>query len=329
MKNVVLIADRICDFKSETSHSRNLEYIEDNYFIPLYDTLCSISPCVYHYGSPNEFLDNIAKHENDIAFTIWSGQNSRNRKAIVQSICEGYNIPYIGADSYLQIISADKHLSKEICKPYGIFGAGDVLISNIEDAWLIKSLTFPIIIKPNLEGGSIGISQDNVVFSYEDAISLCKKILPHFSPLIAEEYLQGEEINICIAGINGSIDVFQAIRQQLWDKTFFTHEILGIEVKKVDASMRSTEVVTGTFPFKEKEKLISLFNSFGKAEIMRIDGRLFNDEFKLIELTPDCSFSKTTSISKAFLASGYTYHQMLKLLLENAIKAWESQNANR
>jgi len=333
MKNIVLMADRVADFASESSKSRKFEYTSDSSFDPLFSALCEISPKVYHYDSPSALLDNIAKHSNDIVVTVWSGEKSRNRKAIIQSICEGYNIPYVGADSFLQIISADKHLSKVVCEPYGILGAKDVLISSIDDLWKAKSLKFPVVIKPNLEGGSIGISQDSVALCYEDLAPICEQLLPLFTPLIVEEYLQGEEINVCIAGVNGQIDVFQAVRQNLQDKTFFTSEILSVEVKKINSPIRSTEIVTkdivtNEFPQKEKEKLIALFNSLGKAEVMRIDGRLFNNEFRLIELTPDCSLSQTASVNTAFQASGYSYPQMFQLLIDNTIKAWEFENTS-
>jgi D-alanine-D-alanine ligase len=328
MKNIVLISDRVKDYSQATILSRYLEFADDKYFNSLYNSLCSIAPHVFHYSTPKGLINNVEKHANDVVINIWSGEYSRNRKALIQSICEGYNIPYVGADSYLQIIASDKHLSKVICKPFGIYGAEDVIISKEDDFWLIKTLKFPIIVKPNNEGGSIGIFQENVVFNYNDAVKICKELLSVFPILIAEEYLPGEEISICIAGINGKIDIFEAVRQKLGEKDYFTYEIFGAESKKIDKTKRIKEVVTNKFPKDEKAKLISLYNSLGKAEIIRIDGRLSNNAFNLIELTPDCSLNITGSISIAFDYNGYTYAQMLTLLLNNAIEAWECQNAN-
>lgn len=71
----------------------------------------------------------------------------------------------------------------------------------MEDCTKIKALTFPLVIKPNSEGGSNGISQENVVYNYEEATLLCRKLLPLFgNDLLAEEYLNGTEITVILAG---------------------------------------------------------------------------------------------------------------------------------
>lgn len=327
--NIVFIADRVNDYKTATIQSTNLEFLSDGYFNALYNSLNEISNNVTYYQSPENFLKRIAQHKDAVVLSVWSGEKSRNRKALVPSICEAYNIPYVGADSYLHLISADKHLTKTVCSRFGINSARDVLISSSADFWLLNSLKYPIIIKPNMEGGSIGIFQENVVENIVDARKLCELLLENYSPIIAEEYLPGQEVIICIAGINKKIDVFQVMRQRIGNKTYFTHEIFGAEIKKINNASRVIEVANEILPYDEKIKILNLYNSLGKAEVMRIDGRINENEFRLIELTPDCSLNITGSVSLAFQNSGYTYTEMLELLITNSIKSWEDQNANR
>ena len=62
---------------------------------------------------------------------------------------------------------------------------------------------------------------------------------------------------------------------------------------------------------------------------MRIDGRIYNNNFYLIELTPDCSLKIKGSMSLAFEQSGYTYTDMLRKLIANSIHSWVNQNAKR
>lgn len=328
-KNIVLIADRVKDHSDTNLGSTTLEFIEDNYFNALFSALSEIDPNLTYYASPKIFLDNIHTHSNDVVLSVWSGEKSRNRKALVPSICEAHNIPYVGADSYVQIISADKHLCKRLCEKFDIPSANDVLISDYTDFWMLKKLNFPVIIKPNFEGGSIGIFDNNVVANLDEAEKVCKSLLKFYSPLIAEEYINGEEVSVCIAGINSHIDVFQIMRQRIGNKTFFTHEILSAEIKKKHDLPRIIEPANHILPIKEKEKLVDLFNHLGKAEVMRIDGRINDNKFYLIELTPDCSLNIAGSMSLAFKNAGYTYTEMLKKLFSNTINLWEDRNANR
>lgn len=328
-KNIVLIADRVKDHSGSQLGSTTLEFIEDDYFNALFFALSEIDPNLTYYNSPEAFLDNIYIHTNDVVLSVWSGEKSRNRKALVPSICEAYCIPYVGADSYLQIISADKYLCKRVCEKFDIPSANDVLICDNSDFWMLKKLKFPVIIKPNFEGGSIGIFQNSVVANIDEAEKVCDSLLKFYSPLIAEEYINGEEVSVCIAGINKHIDVFQIMRQRIGNKTFFTREILSAEVKKMHNFPRIIESANHILPPKEKEKLIDLFNHLGKAEVMRIDGRINDNKFHLIELTPDCSLNIAGSMSLAFKSTGYTYTEMLKKLFNNTISLWEDQNANR
>ena len=162
-RSLVFIADRITDHANATLESRSLEMLADTYFHQVQTALNKIAPSVTYYPSPDAFLDNITSHKNDIVLSLWSGAHSRSRRAIVPSICEAYGIAYIGADPYIQTVCADKHLSKTLCSAYGIKTAEDVVLSSEYEFPMLRSLQFPVVVKPNFEGGSIGIDRKSVV----------------------------------------------------------------------------------------------------------------------------------------------------------------------
>lgn len=47
---------------------------------------------------------------------------------------------------------------------------------------------------------------------------------------------------------------------------------------------------------------------------MRIDGRMYEGRFHLIELTPDCSLHPACFMAKAFEARGMNYDEMVEAL---------------
>lgn len=331
-REVVFIADRVQNHNDANLNSYDLEKIADDYFKQMWDSLNTCSFSVVHYESPKQFLSNIEDHKNSLVFSLWSGETFRSRRAIVPSICEAYCIPYVGADPYIQTVCADKHLSKQLCSRYNINSANDVIISSTCDFSLLKKLKYPAVVKPNFEGGSIGIFNKNLVDSYEEATQICSDLLPFYRQLLVEEYIPGEEVSICIAGIGNDIDVFQVTRVSIDGKTYFDHDILGAESKKMKQTSNRRDIVTSIFPRSEKENMLSLFKSLGKVEYMRIDGRINNGVFTLIELTPDCSLSPTSSMLRAFQATGYDSHaDMIAKLCTNSLKNLkeEYQNANK
>jgi len=319
-KELVFIADRVTNHKNAALSSRDLEKLADDYFDSIMSALNTIASSVTHYTSLAEFMDHIAEHSHSLVLSLWSGEGSRNRRALVPSICEAYGIPYVGADSYIQTICADKHLSKTLCSRYGIDTARDVIVSNTGDFPILKTLQYPVVVKPNFEGGSIGILSKNLVDNYNDATKLCMELLPHFPQLLAEEYVAGEELSVCIAGSAHQIDAFEAIRVVVNGQSYFSHGIYSAEVKKAGAASVHREIISNRFPHEIRDKLLNLYKGLGKVELMRIDGRLTDDAFTVIELTPDCNLSLSSGMALTFQRSGYTYEQMLQRLCENALR---------
>lgn len=328
-KRVVLIADRIKDHNNATLQSNDLEVVADNYFIPLLHALKNISPQVIHYSSLTAFTRNIESHKNDVILSIWSGTGSRNRRILVPAICEANNIIYVGADAYLQGLAQDKDLSKLFLSKYGIKSPKSVLIYSYNDYNALERLKYPIIIKPNFEGGSIGIFNNNVVYSASDAALLSNELLQTYCPLLAEEYISGEEISFCISGTEQEIIVFEIIRQYINGNTYFNKEIMGAEYKKIFSEQQLWDNVTNQIPDKEKKQIIDLYFHLGKAELIRIDGRLNASGFYAIELSTDVGISVMSTMTQAFESAGYTYEEMLETIINNAIRSWEYQNANR
>ena len=239
---------------------------------------------------------------------------SINRKVLVPSICEAYGIRYVGADAYVQHICQDKALSKYICGKYNIDSAKGILIKHSSEIRCIKNLKFPIIIKPNNEGGSIGISKDNVIFSYEDAKEKILFLLETLNQaILAEEYLMGHEICVTLSGKNKKIDLIEA-DEIIIDDPNTQYPIFGFEAKKAGKIKRHRIPATDLLSQSQKESFIQLFWDLGKVDVMRIDGKIHNGHFKLIELSPDTNLSKTASTAYAFRLAGFSYVDMFRLL---------------
>lgn len=317
----VLIANRIHSREGMNIFQRNLEFSSDTMFNALESALEEKSDGVTCYSSITEFVDNIHMHKNDIVLsTVWAGTDSRNRRIFLPAICESYGINYIGADAYAQGLSADKVLSKVYCSQFGIPSAHGVSIVSVRDCDLLKTLSYPVVLKPNFEGGSIGISDHNIVKTEAEAQSLARTLLSEYDTLLAEEYLEGQEVSACIVGKNGTIDLFEIVKISLDGEDYFTGRILGYESKKGKRAKQERTVITEQVPSDIQQQLKDAFLGLGKVDFMRIDGRLKNDTFYLLELTPDCSLHPDCFMFKAFSHHGYSYADMIGALLNQAIE---------
>ena len=318
--NVVLICDRVENRDGINIFTDTLEFTSPTYFNAISKSLEELVPKVYYYNSPEEFINNIQAHKNDIVISaIWSGVKSRNRKALIASICEAYNIKYIGADTYVQALCQDKQLSKYFCLDTDICVPKGIVISNMSEVYKLKNLEFPVVIKPNLEGSSIGISDNNIADSYEDTLPIIELIINEHAPILVEEYIPGVEVAACCVGTNNKMDLFEIVKLNLDGDDYQNHRIWGYESKKGGNCIVTRDVITSKVDDSIKTAIKKLYWSLGKVDYMRIDGRIYNNHFYLIELTPDCSLHPDCFMMAAFKHNEMTYTDMIEMLLHTAI----------
>ena len=109
-------------------------------------------------------------------------------------------IPYTGAGPHANFLAQDKGTAKKMFAFHGIktpyFATS--YRGRIDHS---HDITFPLIVKPIWEDGSIGISADAVVHGIKELMERVEYIQDEFdSPALIEEYIEGREIYSAILG---------------------------------------------------------------------------------------------------------------------------------
>lgn len=170
----------------------------------------------------------------DIAFPIVHGTNVED--GTLQGFLESLSIPYVGSDVMSSALGMDKYFSKIILKNAGIncldallftkyefYSDQGKIINEIEDKF-----TYPVIVKPNNLGSSIGISvvknSDEALSSLEEAFSYSEKVL------VERAVTNLREINCAVLG-----DMENAIASEC-ERPLNHGEILSFEDKYMSNS---------------------------------------------------------------------------------------------
>ncbi|CAI6038550.1 D-alanine--D-alanine ligase [Paenibacillus sp. JJ-100] len=318
--NIVLITDEKKEYNSANLSRKDLEGNNASSTESIIESLNKICKKVIHYTDLEEFTTNIKLHRDDIIFPMRFGENSPNSKCLLPAICEANNLKYVGGDVFTHSLCNDKHLSKLYAQEFEISVPKGFLVRNPNDKILdyLPTLSTPLVIKPNYGGGSTGISNNNVVYSYKEAEDLINKLFVfHNIPILVEEYVEGYEVEYSIFGNKNNIILSGEAQLEIDGKTFFNKEIWGYETKKIDDS--SVDFLTSNLiPINVRKKMIKLFQSFEKIEFMRVDGRIRNDEFYLIELSPDCFLGKDCAFYHVFSQNNLSFEEMFEALIINA-----------
>ena len=147
-------------------------------------------------GTPREIIDRLVKAAPDLIFNVAEGVTGANREAYYPAIFQMLRLPFTGSYSFALHVGLDKQLTEAILAKQGIDVPRGALVRPGDES-LPDDMPFPLIIKPNAEGSSMGISQDSVAESREEAQGVIEKLLPDFPQgLTAEEFIPGRELAV-------------------------------------------------------------------------------------------------------------------------------------
>ncbi len=137
----------------------------------------------------------------DLVFNIAEGVSGRNREAVVPALCELMGIPYTGSDATTLSVALDKALSKRVLRQHGIATPEFQLMETGRER-LSPKLRFPLIVKPNQEGSSKGVSAQVSVVDDEDALrAVVRDLIDRYrQPALVEDYIAGREFTVGLLG---------------------------------------------------------------------------------------------------------------------------------
>ena len=140
----------------------------------------------------NDLINHIKLFNPDIVLNLMHGGIGED--GTIQAFLDILNIKYIGSKALSSGICMDKNLSKTILKANNIPVVDYVYIKKEEDYYLYKSeideLIYPVIVKPNKGGSSIGIK---IAKNIEEAFEAIKDIQKLDDDILIEKFIDGKE----------------------------------------------------------------------------------------------------------------------------------------
>src|ERR1019366_111628 len=144
-----------------------------------------------------EFPRALMASKVDVVFNIAEGLAGRSREAQVPSLCELLGVPYTGSDPATLSICLDKALAKRLLVDIDA-PAFQVLITGREK---LRPLRYPVIVKPNQEGTSKGITGKSVCDDEACLREVARELIDRYGqPALVEEYVFGREFTVGLLG---------------------------------------------------------------------------------------------------------------------------------
>lgn len=303
----------------------NMEYTD---FVSL-TTIGEIKQALENNGHSVKYIGNVHKlnsflsgkeNDIDIFFNIAEGFASRNRESLVPCLLEIYNLPYTGSDSYGMALTLNKYHTKILAKSLDILTPNGMCFKTVTDKILdfAEYIGFPLILKPNSEGGSMGL------YLVQNADELVKKsdflIKRYGFELLIEEYIEGREITVPIIGNRLDAKALGVVA--------VLHED-GQDISLYDNNLKHIDNVINTLEHGLNENTINilirssleLHRALDLYDYSRMDFRVTSDgQTYFLEANPMPSLCRDGSFEQCGKALGMEYYEIIGKILDSAIK---------
>jgi D-alanine-D-alanine ligase len=151
-------------------------------------------------GPASRTVSRLEAYNPDLIFNTAEGRRGRFREAFYPALFQELGFPYTGSDAYAMAVTLDKQVTKLILKERGVRTPGWQFIQN-GDELRPAALRFPVIVKPNFEGSSKGITQESIAEDPELArIKVAQALAKYPAGVLVEEFIVGRDLTVPFLG---------------------------------------------------------------------------------------------------------------------------------
>jgi len=279
------------------------------------------------------FSENIKKAKTDIVFNRAEGLRGDSRESHVPAILEMLDIPYVGSNVLTTAICLNKAWTKKALVYHGISTPNFFVCQNIQETEKING-GFPYLLKPNEEGSSIGITEENLVQNKTQLQTKLKQMLREYQqPILIEQFIEGREFSTGLLGRPDQNPELLSILEIDFSKFPEVGGVYGQRAKTVLDSL-DHYICPAQIPEKLKNRLerlsLDIWYALEAKDFARIDFRM-NSEGKLffLEINPlpgmdfDTEENDLSFYPYMAMKSGYTYDELVRRLLESACSRYD------
>ena len=253
----------------------------------------------------DRFEKDIKGFKIDLVFIALHGRFGEDGTA--QAILEKMKIPYTGSGPISSKLALDKIASRIEFEKAGIPVPGYRVFEKDEDKAL--DLDFPVVIKPQFEGSSIGLSVVDKAAGVDAAL---KEAFKYGEKLVAEKFIKGREITVGILD-EEPLSPIEIVPDRRYYDFYAKYESPGTKYLVPAPIKRSLS--------KEARRLALLAHkSLGLRSFSRVDMMLAEDEiFYCLEVNSIPGLTERSLLPKAAAAEGITFQRLCIRILEAAL----------
>jgi len=252
---------------------------------------------------------NIYQFKPDVIFNALHGQFGED--GYIQTILEGFNIPYTHSGVIASSLAMDKLISKKIFIQnkintpkyikYSYEENNFDLIRNIE-----KKFKFPVVVKPINEGSSV-----NVFICTKKNISRIISSMRIYKVIMIEEFIGGREIQVAIMG-NKKLGAIELKPK----RKFYDYKA------KYSTNAKTKHIIPVKLPKNKLNEIMELslkaHKIIGCKGVTRSDFKFYKNKFYLLEINTQPGMTRLSLVPEIAKYKGISFIKLIEWILKDA-----------
>ena len=244
-----------------------------------------------------------------IIFNALHGQFGED--GYIQTILEGFKIPYTHSGVIASSLAMDKAISKKIFIKNKINTPKYIKYSYEENNFdlikiIEKKFKFPVVIKPINEGSSV-----NVFICTKKNISRILSSMRIYKEIMIEEFIGGREIQVAIMGNKqlGAIELKP-------NKKFYDYQA------KYSINAKTEHIIPVELPKNKLNEVMDLslkaHKIIGCKGVTRSDFKFYKNKFYLLEINTQPGMTKLSLVPEIAKYKGISFIKLIEWILKDA-----------
>ena len=266
---------------------------------------------IINLDARGSFVKELIKLKPKIVFNALHGKYGED--GFIQSILESLKIKYTHSGVLSSSLAMDKVLSKFIFKKNNLQVPKYLLIKKGENINLNKKIKiskfqFPLIIKPNNEGSSLGVY---ICQNIKELNIKYKKLIKKYDKILIEKYIPGREIQVAVMGSKALGAIELVPKRSFYDyKAKYSHLAQTKHIMPAPLSK---------IKYKEVLALAKKAHQvLGCKGITRSDFRYFKNKFYLLETNTQPGMTKLSLVPEIAKYCGIEFDNLVLWMIKNA-----------
>ena len=257
------------------------------------------------------FVKELIKLKPKIVLNALHGKYGED--GFVQSILESLKIKYTHSGVLSSSLAMDKELSKIMFKKNNLQVPQYLLLEKgknikINKKIKINKFQFPLIIKPNNEGSSLGVY---ICKNIKKINNKYKKLIKKYDKILLEKYIPGREIQVAVMGSRALGAIELVPKRSFYDyKAKYSHVAQTKHIMPAPLSKNKYKEVL-TLAKKAHQVL-------GCKGITRSDFRYYKNKFYLLETNTQPGMTKLSLVPEIAKYCGIKFDNLVLWMIKNA-----------